>query len=97
MQYNVHDVLNKVETYNRRKLKFCENEFMVWFEIVIKFQNEALNLQGFYIVLKFHIYLTMINSLKWYIGENNIFFKKSCKRMDSKFNPWNKNKCFGSW
>ncbi len=74
---------------------------MVWFEIVIKFQNETLNLQGFYIVLKFYIYLTMIDSLEWYIGGNKYIYKKVVKEciqnliLERKVNIWAHVNLFG--
>jgi hypothetical protein len=45
MGYNVNDVSKKVGAYYTRKLKFWIN-FWLWFEIVIIFKNETLNLQG---------------------------------------------------
>jgi hypothetical protein len=52
---------------------------LVWFGIVIIFQNETLNLQGMYTLLNIHIHTTMINIRMWYIGEYISFFFKLWK------------------
>jgi hypothetical protein len=41
MGYNVFDVLNKVVVYNTLNWNFKMNNFFVWFEIIINFQDET--------------------------------------------------------
>ncbi len=59
---------------------------LVRFGIVINFQNEALNLQGMYTLLKIHIPTTMINTrhvIYWGIIKN--FSKKNVKDFIQKY------------
>jgi hypothetical protein len=63
---------------------------LIWFGIVIIFQNETLNLQEMYTLLKIHIHTTRLTQDMWYIGEYISFFlKKSIKDFIQKSFLWN--------
>jgi hypothetical protein len=60
MGYNVYDVLRNVVIYYTRKHNFFKINLWLWFDIVIIFKDETLNLLGINIVSKIHIYSKII-------------------------------------
>jgi hypothetical protein len=65
-------------TLHKEKTSF---QLALWFEIVIIFQDETINLEGIYTILKIHVYSTMINKkqIVIYWGNYKQFFITSCK------------------
>lgn len=59
--------------------------FWLWFKFVIIFQNETLNMQGTYTLLKIHIYSIMINTKNvMYLGNYKLFFLDKMQKISSK-------------
>jgi hypothetical protein len=56
MGYNVHDLFILNSFIILKKLIFFLINFWLWFEIVIIFKDETLNLQGIDTFSNFHIY-----------------------------------------
>jgi hypothetical protein len=56
MGCNVHDVLRRIVFYYTKKHKKLKINFLIWFEIVIIFQDETLNLQRIDMFSKIHVY-----------------------------------------
>jgi hypothetical protein len=64
-------MIHEIDHYNNE-------HFLVWFEIIIKFQDKEKNLQGICKFLQIPIYSTMIKKEKWFIGQTlTIFHSKN--------------------
>jgi hypothetical protein len=85
MGYNVHDVLRKVIVYYTRKYKKNYINFWLWFEIVIIFKDETLNLQGINTLSKIHILLKIYKQkIVMYLENISIYYKdlqKNCSKI----------------
>jgi hypothetical protein len=64
---------------------------MLWFEIIIIFKDETLNLQGIKTLSKIHICWKMTKKIKCHvIGQQQAFIIISCKKICSKIHSYGK-------
>ncbi len=64
----MHDIRKKVIVYDTRKNKQEPKHVLVWFKIMINFQDATQNLAKSTQFWDFHIYSMMINTNMWSIG-----------------------------
>ncbi len=62
-------MLRKVVFYYTRKHKNVKEKKWLWFEIIIIFKDETLNLQGIKTLSKIHIHSKMMNKTCHVIGQ----------------------------
>ncbi len=86
----MHDIQKKVVVYDIKKHTESSSHILVWFKIIINFQNEMQNLTKFTHFENFIFIQQWLTQNMWSIGATTCFLIISCKRFHSKILSYEK-------